>query len=319
MRRALTGWIGMILATVALAADRYAPTPHLERDVMVAMRDGVRLATDVYRPMRDGRLISEPLPVILHRTPYNKVTGPENDEPPPEDAAFFARHGYVEVFQDYGSEGAFEKYTNEPEDSYVLKMWTHGDYDEYWKQMGVNWVEYYDQTSDIPMIHVSGWYDNYCRSAIDNFVGLSQRKRSPVRLLLGPWTHSGPATTHAGSVEFGPAAAIPDYRREWHLRWYDAFIKGRDNGVAREPAVKLFVMGTGQNLSAHHRHNRHGERVQKGPSHSRRRLEQQFPVLRRELEHGRTARPKPPDGEGRQHHSSCARDALDDHSADRSA
>ncbi len=38
----------------------------IEQKVMVPMRDGVRLATDIYRPKTD-----EPVPVILSRTPYN--------------------------------------------------------------------------------------------------------------------------------------------------------------------------------------------------------------------------------------------------------
>ena len=38
----------------------------LDADVMVALRDGVRLATDIYRPETDG-----PVPVVLERTPYN--------------------------------------------------------------------------------------------------------------------------------------------------------------------------------------------------------------------------------------------------------
>ncbi|MFW6140702.1 MAG: CocE/NonD family hydrolase [Acidobacteriota bacterium] len=38
----------------------------IEQKVMMPMRDGVRLATDIYRPKTD-----EPVPVILSRTPYN--------------------------------------------------------------------------------------------------------------------------------------------------------------------------------------------------------------------------------------------------------
>jgi predicted acyl esterase len=41
----------------------------VERDVMVAMRDGVRLATDIYRPARDGVALAGRFPVILERTP----------------------------------------------------------------------------------------------------------------------------------------------------------------------------------------------------------------------------------------------------------
>jgi len=38
----------------------------IEQKIMVPMRDGVRLATDVYRPKTD-----EPVPIIFSRTPYN--------------------------------------------------------------------------------------------------------------------------------------------------------------------------------------------------------------------------------------------------------
>ena len=60
------------LASIAAAA---APTydVHVEKDVMVPMRDGVRLATDVYLPAQDGKPLAERLPTILMRTPYNKA------------------------------------------------------------------------------------------------------------------------------------------------------------------------------------------------------------------------------------------------------
>ena len=47
--------------------DRAEPGETL-RDVMVAMRDGVKLATDVYLPAGDG-----PFPAILTRMPYGKT------------------------------------------------------------------------------------------------------------------------------------------------------------------------------------------------------------------------------------------------------
>ena len=38
----------------------------IEKNIAVPMRDGVKLATDVYRPAEDGRY-----PVIIQRLPYN--------------------------------------------------------------------------------------------------------------------------------------------------------------------------------------------------------------------------------------------------------
>ena len=43
-----------------------------EQDVMVPMRDGVRLATDLYFPAVGERQVEAKFPVILTRTPYNK-------------------------------------------------------------------------------------------------------------------------------------------------------------------------------------------------------------------------------------------------------
>ncbi len=39
----------------------------IEENIMVPMRDGVKLATDVYRPAQEGQW-----PVLVTRVPYNK-------------------------------------------------------------------------------------------------------------------------------------------------------------------------------------------------------------------------------------------------------
>ena len=38
----------------------------------VAMRDGVKLAVDYYRPTKEGALHSKPLPVVWRFTPYGR-------------------------------------------------------------------------------------------------------------------------------------------------------------------------------------------------------------------------------------------------------
>ncbi len=332
------------------------------RDVMVPMRDGVRLATDIYRPARGGAPVDEKLPVLLQRTPYNKEAAGLVAR-----ARYFAGHGYVVALQDirgrYKSEGTFAKYdprsaadgydtvewlaklpyTNgrvgmwgtsygahtqadaaklappalkalllnfgglsngwqvkvrnhgafelaqqmgwawqeagagdptvravleaEPVEkwffavplrrglsplshapafeAYLLEEMSHGDYDDYWKAPGVNWSEYYDRTADIPMLHVGGWYDTYCGSTIENYVALSRLKRSPIRLLMGPWVHGGNTRPYAGDVAFGPDAAIPDFDERFHLAWFDRYLKEKPTEADRWPPVRLFVMGTG--------------------------------------------------------------------------
>ncbi|HEV2126802.1 MAG TPA: CocE/NonD family hydrolase, partial [Chloroflexota bacterium] len=107
----------------------------IEREVIVPMRDGVRLACDVYRPARDGRAADGAFPVILERTPYGKSQTSRSErtavsETPftrEEVAAFFVGHGYVVVYQDcrgrYGSEGEFVKYLSDAQDGYDTLVW----------------------------------------------------------------------------------------------------------------------------------------------------------------------------------------------------
>jgi putative CocE/NonD family hydrolase len=134
-------------------------------------------------------------------------------------------------------------------ENYVFDQWEHGNFDGYWKQMGIYAEGFYDQFSDAPMTHMSAWYDPYSRTATDNYIGLSKRKKGPVRLILGPWTHGNRTLTYAGDVDFGPAATLdgnlaPDFLT-LRLRWFDCWLKGKRNGVESEPAVRLFVMGGG--------------------------------------------------------------------------
>src|SRR5690606_8307306 len=93
------------------------------RDVMVPMRDGVRLATDIYRPARDGEPLPGPFPALLVRTPYDKSV-PHTVE---TKGIFFARHGYVVAIQDvrgrYASEGTFAFLSQEAEDGYDTVEW----------------------------------------------------------------------------------------------------------------------------------------------------------------------------------------------------
>lgn len=99
-------------------------------DKMVAMRDGVRLATDIYLPKGIG-----PFPVLLERTPYDKRGTNHGDftradpEPrsKPEIARWFAEAGYAFVLQDcrgrFGSEGVFTKYLSEAPDGADTLAW----------------------------------------------------------------------------------------------------------------------------------------------------------------------------------------------------
>ncbi|MCO5177910.1 MAG: CocE/NonD family hydrolase [Thermomicrobiales bacterium] len=132
---------------------------------------------------------------------------------------------------------------------WALDLYTNGDYTEYWDHPGLNFAKYWDEHADVPLLLCGAWYDSYTRATLENFAGLGERKRGPVRLLMGPWTHSMVDVSYAGDVELGPTAPVAGNLGEeflhLHLRWFDHWLKGIDNGVGEEPAARLFVMGDG--------------------------------------------------------------------------
>ncbi len=84
--------------------DRHAMI--VAHNVMVPMRDGTRLATDIFRPaLEDGTPAPGKLPLILARTSYDKSSAAMVVDPV---ARFFTRHGYAVALQDLRGRGLSE-------------------------------------------------------------------------------------------------------------------------------------------------------------------------------------------------------------------
>ena len=134
-------WLLVAAAAVAigLTLTSHARPPEgpiqvrIWKNVMAPMRDGVRLATDVYLP--NGETTPPgPFPTILIRHPYGKSRSAAPAE-------FFTTHGYAVAIQDtrgrYDSEGEFYIYVNEGEDGYdavewiAAQPWSSGDVGTY--------------------------------------------------------------------------------------------------------------------------------------------------------------------------------------------
>ncbi len=334
------------------------------------MRDGVRLATDLYFPAEDGVQLPGRHPAVFHRTPYNK----REVEQTLGYCRWFAERGYVAVIQDcrgtFGSEGDVNFLIPEAEDGFDALEWidqqpwsngkvgswgtswagwtqtamaalgpknlaamvpnqsganghessirqggalelrflawafwhsatntqaklkadpkidaalnfgapsfadwltrmpirkgqtqlrlappyeawtfrvlTESDFTEFWRHPSLAPALYWDDFPDVPILLVGGWYDSYTRATLQNFVGLSERKQGPVRVLMGPWTHGSTTSevSYAGDVEFGEGAALASFR-ELHLAWFGRALKGVDTGIDDDPPVRIFVMGGG--------------------------------------------------------------------------
>ena len=106
--------------TSQAAAPLHPPNVVRERNVMVPMRDGVRLACDVVRPDAPGRY-----PVLVTRGPYGKDGYVDN---PDHSMWYFSSRGYVVVSQDcrarFESEGKdYNPLFQEVQDGYDTVEW----------------------------------------------------------------------------------------------------------------------------------------------------------------------------------------------------
>jgi uncharacterized protein len=139
---------------------------------------------------------------------------------------------------------------------WLIEVMRRSDYDAYWKQPGHSVVDNVGRYADVPVYHVTGWYDSWCRQNTLNWQALVTSKKSPQMLIVGPWTHGGQGRNYAGEIEFPPEAALAF--NEWRLRWFDHWLKGIDNSVQKDAPVKLFVMGGGDGRKSKDGRLRHG-------------------------------------------------------------
>jgi uncharacterized protein len=368
----ICGFCAALLLPLSAPAEPPSETA-VSRDVMIAMRDGVKLATDIHRPARQGVPINGKFPVLLMRTPYEKVSRAKSF------ADFFVSHGYVVVVQDvrgrYKSEGHWRPLYDDGRDGFDTAQWighqpwsdggigtmgtsyegatqhalavtnapfvktmiplfsmsdagrygarhqgafelrwfnwvfsmgdpgasepnlvaatraasdpaaapaladllnhvpeylgalplrsgttplkfapdyeqwlvgalSHPGNDEFWKSMGVDVVDHAADYKDIPVYHVTGWYDSWALQVANlNYPSLRDHKHSPQRLIVGPWTHSRPNISYAGDAQFTPDAAID--LNAFELSWFDRWLRKSASGVDREAPVHIYVMGGG--------------------------------------------------------------------------
>lgn len=110
----------------------------------------------------------------------------------------------------------------------------HPRRDDYWKAQAYQEAL---RSVSIPMLHISGWYDDVLVGTTENFANLAGNPNQ--FLMIGPWGHAINRRT-LGHLDFGPGAVIN--LDSVHTRWFDHWLKGKPNGVERDPKVRIFVM-----------------------------------------------------------------------------
>jgi putative CocE/NonD family hydrolase len=122
---------------------------------------------------------------------------------------------------------------------YWRKWIDHPINDAYWEQ--ANFLDYLKDVR-ISVFHQSGWFDGDGIGTKLNYLRMKSFGHPNQKLVVGPWGHTDTASRKIGDLDFGPQALV-DLQRDY-LRWFDYWLKGIDNGIIKEPLVKVFAMGS---------------------------------------------------------------------------
>ncbi len=97
----------------------------------------------------------------------------------------------------------------------------------------------------IPNFNTIGWFD-HCNGnlLLDKAIRSGARTdtaRQESRTIVGPWSHTGRATSTVGKVNFGPNAKLEMFALE--LQWFDYWLKGSGDSPGSKMPYRIFVMG----------------------------------------------------------------------------
>jgi putative CocE/NonD family hydrolase len=95
----------------------------------------------------------------------------------------------------------------------------------------------------VPNLNMIGWSD-HCNGNmfLDRAImseAATPAARNGSRTIVGPWAHS--KKRRYGNIDFGPQAVVDEVGLQ--IRWFDYWLKGKQNGVAETSRWRLFVMG----------------------------------------------------------------------------
>ena len=96
---------------------------------------------------------------------------------------------------------------------------------------------------DVPVLHISGWYDDEEIGTPANFAAMTAAGRSGQRLLMGPWGHQVNADRRIGEVDFGNESVIDLYG--FMTGFLDEMVRGRPPHEPVPPA-RVFLMGANE-------------------------------------------------------------------------
>ncbi|WP_050986178.1 CocE/NonD family hydrolase [Schlesneria paludicola] len=114
----------------------------------------------------------------------------------------------------------------------------HPRYDAFWTELN---AEPQAERVNAPAVFFGGWYDIFLQGTINSFTTIQSRGgptvRGHCRLVIAPVGHgSMMELKYPDTARKGPRCAD-------NLTWFDAILKGQNNGVGTEKPVHYYVMG----------------------------------------------------------------------------
>jgi len=100
----------------------------------------------------------------------------------------------------------------------------------------------------VPVLHISGWYDDEQIGTPLNFASMQSQKDKTVSenqyMIMGPWGHAVNTSRVIGEFDFGPKAIIDLLDVE--ARWLDRFLKGAGKDFPFQKKAMIFTMGSNE-------------------------------------------------------------------------
>jgi putative CocE/NonD family hydrolase len=121
----------------------------------------------------------------------------------------------------------------------------HQKIDSYTKE-----ISYQDKFERVmvPVLHVSGWYDDEQIGTPLNFSAMSKHSEKKVAenqyMIMGPWGHAVNTSRVIGEFDFGPTALIDLLDIE--ARWLDRYLKVSKRDFPFDKKAKIFIMGSNE-------------------------------------------------------------------------
>jgi uncharacterized protein len=121
----------------------------------------------------------------------------------------------------------------------ISDIYKHNVYDHFYDIREES--KYWDKVT-VPVYNQGGWYDIFEQGNINNFVGLQAEGAGLAagnqKLIMGPWGHGD-----LEEVKYPANSGIMHVAHDLELRWFNYWLKGEQNGIMNEPAVRYYVMG----------------------------------------------------------------------------